>query len=211
MFTGIVQATGRIEAREARGDGVRLRIGVPEGFLARTRTGDSIAVAGVCLTVTEFDATGFSADVSRETLELTTLEALGEGANVNLEPALRVGDPLGGHWVSGHVDGRGQVLRRRDLDGEIRLTIAAPSTLAPFLARKGSVTVDGVSLTVNDVDGARFDICLVPHTLAATTLDGLRDGSAVNLEIDIMARYASRLLEHRREGGNENHGTEHDS
>jgi riboflavin synthase len=194
MFTGIVTHAGRIEAMTGADGGVRLRVACPElagpGLLA----GESIAVAGVCLTVTAFDRAGFSADVSGETLRLTTLGGLAPGAPVNLERALRAGDRLGGHLVSGHVDGVGALAAIDDDGLSRRYAFAVPAPLRRYLAVKGSVTVDGVSLTVNAVDGDGFAVNLVPHTLAHTTLGDLSVGDPVNLEVDQVARYVERLL-----------------
>ena len=195
MFTGIIQDLGRVAAREARGVDGRLTIATQRLDLSRVSIGDSICVQGVCLTVTSLDGSAFTADVSHETLSLTTLGELQTGAPVNLEPSLRAGDPLGGHLVSGHVDGVAEVkVANRDGDS-LRVTIAAPRALARYIARKGSVTVDGVSLTVNEVSGETFGVNLIPHTQAVTTLGGLRAGARVNLEIDTVARYVERLAQ----------------
>lgn len=194
MFTGIVQDVGRVEALSPRGGDVRLAIRVARLDLARTSVGDSICVQGCCVTAVTLTAQGFEADLSRETLALTTLGTLAVGAPVNLEPALRAGDALGGHLVSGHVDGVGTVVSEATDARSTRVIIEAPAQLARFIARKGSVTVDGVSLTVNEVDGARFGVNLIPHTRQVTTLGGLKPGAAVNLEIDQVARYVERLL-----------------
>jgi len=194
MFTGIVQDVGRIAAREARGGDVRLRIECPRLDLAVARVGDSVCVQGCCLTVTDLEGRTFAADVSRETLGLTTLGELAVGAAVNLEPALRAGDVLGGHLVSGHVDGVGTVTAVTGDARSQRLTVAVPAALGRYLARKGSMTVDGVSLTVNEVADAAFGVNLVPHTLGHTTLGAARPGTRVNLEVDLVARYLERLL-----------------
>lgn len=194
MFTGIVQDVGRIAALEARGGDLRVTVEVDRLSLAQTRAGDSIAVAGVCLTVLDLTSRTFAADVSNETRSLTTFGDFVVGARVNLEPALRAGDALGGHLVSGHVDGLGTVL---DLGGDarsMRVRFRAPNALARYLARKGSVTIDGVSLTVNDVEGEVFGVNLIPHTWTVTTLGELTPGRRVNLEIDQVARYVERLL-----------------
>ena len=194
MFTGIVQDVGRIAALEARGGDLRVTVEVDRLSLARTRPGDSIAVAGVCLTVLDLTGRTFAADVSNETRSLTTFGDFVVGARVNLEPALRAGDALGGHLVSGHVDGLGTVL---DLGGDarsMRVRFRAPNALARYLARKGSVTIDGVSLTVNEVEGEVFGVNLIPHTWTVTTLGELTPGRRVNLEIDQVARYVERLL-----------------
>lgn len=193
MFTGIVTAVGRISAASPRGDGLRLRIEAAELGMDDVGLGDSIAIQGVCHTVVARDASGFEVDTSRATLEVTTgLEA---GREVNLEKSLRLSDRLGGHLVQGHVDGVGTVAAFDDLGGSYRLVIEAPAELARFIAQKGSICVDGVSLTVNAVQGARFEINIIPHTRAVTTFRHLAPGSRVNLEADMMARYVQRLLE----------------
>jgi riboflavin synthase len=193
MFTGIIQDVGRIQLREMRAGDMRLTIGVDRLNLARVAVGDSICVQGVCLTVAALTDRSFSADVSRETLSLTTLGELEHLAAVNLEPALRAGDALGGHLVSGHVDGVGTVIAVAIDARSSRLTVQAPADLARYIARKGSVTLDGVSLTVNDVEMTRFGINLIPHTLAVTTLGRLTSGARLNLETDQIARYVERL------------------
>jgi riboflavin synthase len=194
MFTGIIQDVGRIQALEALGGDTRLTVAVDRLDLARVAPGDSIAVAGVCLTALAVDARAFSADVSRETLALTTIGDWRVGRRVNLEPALRAGDALGGHLVSGHVDGVAEVSARADDARSQRFRIRVPLPLARYIARKGSVALDGVSLTVNAVEQQEFEVNLVPHTLAATTLAGLGVGDRVNLEVDQIARYTERLL-----------------
>ena len=194
MFTGIVQDLGRLAAREMRGGDLHLVIAFEELDEARVRVGDSVCVQGCCLTVTSRAARSFTADLSRETLALTTLGALAVGAAVNLEPSLRAGDVLGGHLVSGHIDGIGRVASAEDDARSRRLTIAMPPELVRYIARKGSVTVDGVSLTVNEVAGASFGVNIIPHTQAVTTLGALTVGAAVNLEVDQLARYLERLL-----------------
>jgi len=198
MFTGIIQDMGRVESLSARGGDVRLAIRVGRLDLSRTAIGDSICVQGCCVTAVALTAQGtaqgFEADLSRETLALTTLGALAPGTMVNLEPALRAGDALGGHLVSGHVDGVGTVVSQTTDARSTRLLIEAPAALVRYIARKGSVTVDGVSLTVNEVEGARFGVNLIPHTLQVTTLGRLSAGATVNLEIDQVARYVERLL-----------------
>jgi riboflavin synthase len=194
VFTGIVQDVGRVEHLEARGGDVRLVIGCNQLDTARLSVGDSICVQGCCLTAVELQGRSFTADVSRETLALTTLGALTTGSSVNLEPALRAGDPLGGHLVSGHVDGVAEVLAIQDDARSQRVRIGVPAALARFFAPKGSVTVDGVSLTINEADGDRFGVNIIPHTRAATTLGTWRVGARVNLEVDQVARYIERLL-----------------
>jgi len=194
LFTGIVQDLGRVQSLEQRGGDVRMVIRCEQLDPARWAIGDSICVQGCCLTAIEIVDRSFAADVSRETLSLTTLGELRPGAAVNLEPSLRAGDALGGHLVSGHVDG---VARIESISGDARsqrLRIAVPQELARYIARKGSVALDGVSLTVNEVDGAVFGVNIIPHTQAVTTLGSLTVGSRVNLEVDQVARYLERLL-----------------
>ncbi len=194
MFTGIVQDVGRIERLEARGGDVRLLIACRDFDTARLNVGDSIAVQGCCLTAVEVAGHSFAADVSRETLGLTTLADLKAGSAVNLEPALRAGDALGGHLVSGHVDGVARVLSLSADARSRRLVIGVPAPLARYIAPKGSVTVDGVSLTVNEVTEASFGVNIIPHTQCVTTLGSLAPGARVNLEVDQVARYLARLL-----------------
>ncbi|HET6803264.1 MAG TPA: riboflavin synthase [Casimicrobiaceae bacterium] len=195
MFTGIVQATGRIAARDGAADGVRVRIDAAALGVADIAVGDSIAVGGCCLTVVAIDAHVLAFDVSAETLACTA--GFDVGREVNLEKSLRLSDRLGGHLVSGHVDGVGVVAAfaavSTDAQGSWYLSIDAPVALARYIASKGSIAVDGVSLTVNGVDGARFTVNLIPHTLAATTLRQLAVGRPVNLEVDVIARYVERL------------------
>jgi len=195
MFTGIIQDVGRLAALEPRGGDTRMSVAAERLDLTRIALGDSICVQGCCITVIARDGRTFQADLSRETLALTTLGDLRPGDRVNLEPALRAGDPLGGHLVSGHVDGVGRVVARTGDARSVRLQFEAPVQLGRYLARKGSVAVDGVSLTINEVEGGRFGVNLIPHTLAVTTLDALQVGSRVNLEIDPIARYVERLMQ----------------
>jgi riboflavin synthase len=195
MFTGIIQSLGTLNAAEARGGDQRLNIDAPEIDPARMQLGDSVAVAGVCLTVAERTPHGFIADVSRETLALTTIGHWRVGERVNLEAALRASDALGGHFMLGHVDGRAELLERQVDARSQRLRFRAPDSLRRYLTRKGAVALDGVSLTVNEVDATGFGVNLVPFTLAATTLAQIQPGAQVNLEVDLMARYAERLLE----------------
>ncbi|MCY4468022.1 MAG: riboflavin synthase [Thiotrichales bacterium] len=198
MFTGIVRTVGRIEERVDHPSGdVSLVIDTADIAAADIAVGDSICVGGVCLTAIEVTATGFRTDVSAESLARTTLGKLGAGSRVNLEAALTPETRLGGHLVSGHVDGIGQVLARWDDARSVRFEFRVPEALARYIAEKGSVSVDGTSLTVNGVDGARFDVNIVPHTLGATTLGELRPGCAVNIEVDQIARYVERLLSYR--------------
>ncbi|MGD2111952.1 MAG: riboflavin synthase [Gammaproteobacteria bacterium] len=195
MFTGIIQAVGSIAALEKRGGDVRLGIHTGRLPLADVHPGDSIAVSGVCLTATQVGDSGFSADVSGETLRRTVLGNLVVNAAVNLEKSLTLQTPLGGHLVSGHVDGIGKVLSRKADSRSIQFTLQAPAELAHYIATKGSICVDGVSLTVNRVEGAAFELNIVPHTLEETTLNEYRAGRRVNLEVDLIARYLERLLQ----------------
>ncbi len=192
MFTGIIQAVGKIAQSQARGPDVRLTIAAGGLDLADVQLGDSIAVNGVCLTVVTKHATSFDVDVSAETLRCTIGFDL-DGA-VNLEKALRLADRLGGHLVSGHVDGVGSVQRFEQVGDCYLLQVVAPSALARYIAAKGSITINGVSLTVNHVQDDSFDVNLIPHTLDMTTLKLIALGSRVNLEVDLLARYAERLL-----------------
>ncbi|MHB8454781.1 MAG: riboflavin synthase [Acidiferrobacterales bacterium] len=194
MFTGIVQATGSIARLEPKGMDLRMRIECSALDMSDVRIGDSISVNGVCLTALDCSAGGFSADVSGETLAHTTLDGARAGTRVNLEKALTPSSRLGGHLVSGHVDGVGVVRTRRDEGRSVRFGIEAPRALARYIAPKGSICVDGVSLTVNSVDAAGFDINIVPHTLEQTTLSALDIGLRINLEVDLIARYLERLL-----------------
>jgi riboflavin synthase len=197
MFTGIVQARATVTALTPQGGDLRIELGTPPGFLTGVALGDSIACDGCCLTVVVMGADHFAADVSRETLALTTLGTWQVGQRVNLEQALNLGTPLGGHLVSGHVDGVGEVLTR-DADARSwRFRLRAPGTLARYIATKGSVCVDGVSLTVNAVEGAEFEVNIVPHTLDNTGFGAYAPGSRVNLEVDLVARYLERLLDAR--------------
>jgi riboflavin synthase len=195
MFTGIVQSLGTVVASEPRGGDLRLRIAAPGIDVGRLALGDSVACAGCCLTVVAREGREFTADVSRETLSLTTLGQWRAGQQVNLEPALRAGDALGGHLVSGHVDGLAELLARHDEGRSLRLRWRVPAPLARFIAPKGSVALDGVSLTVNEAEGAEFGVNIIPHTQQVTTLGALVPGARVNLEIDVIARYAARLMQ----------------
>ena len=200
MFTGIVQKTGRIASVTPHGDGLRLAVDGGAQALAGVAVGDSVAINGCCLTVVALDGAKLSFDASAETLSCTA--GLDRPGQVNLETALRLSDPLGGHLVSGHVDGVGTVVGFAPVgereDGSRTLTVDAPQALARFIAAKGSIAVDGVSLTVNDVAGPRFQANLIPHTLAVTTLGRLHTGARVNLEVDLIARYLARLAEFDR-------------
>jgi riboflavin synthase len=194
MFTGIVQEMGRIAAREERRGDLRLVIAAQQLGHWRVQAGDSICVQGCCLTAVDVTAASFAADLSRETLALTTLGAFAVGAPVNLEPSLRVGDALGGHLVSGHIDGIAQLAALSEDARSRRLSFAVPGELMRYIARKGSVAVDGVSLTVNDVGADTFGVNIIPHTQAVTTLGALAPGARVNLEVDQLARYVERIM-----------------
>ena len=194
MFTGIIEAVGRIQASEPKGGDVRLHITAPDLDWADVQLGDSIATNGVCLTAVQLPGKGFIADVSLETLSLTSLGQLGVGAQVNLEKALMPQSRLGGHIVSGHVDGLGEVIARYPDARSERFVLRAPKELAKYIAHKGSITVDGCSLTVNKVNGADFELNIVPHTIAHTVIGSYQPDTRVNLEVDVIARYLERLL-----------------
>lgn len=197
MFTGLIQGRGRLAARDALAKDMRFTLVTPTGFLDGVEIGASIAVNGVCLTVTRMDGNAFTADVSAATLAATTLGALVEGSMLNLERSLTPDSPMGGHMVSGHVDGVGHLVEHEPVGESWRMRFEVPVVLARYLARKGSVCVDGVSLTINAVEGARFEVNIVPHTLAMTNLSDLRSGDSVNIEVDLIARYVERLMEHK--------------
>jgi riboflavin synthase len=193
MFTGIIVATGRVVSITDKGGD--LELGIDSALdLQRVAVGDSVSVQGACLTVTRKEGTRFYADVSRETMAKTTLGTLKSASRVNLEPSLRVGDPLGGHWVSGHVDAVGAMTQVQQDARSWRLEFELPEPLMRFVAPKGSICVNGVSLTVNNVAGRRFDVNIIPHTHRETTLGELDTGAGVNIEIDVVARYLDRLL-----------------
>ncbi len=196
MFTGLIIERGSlIEDPVPSGQGgVRLTISLSPELAARLAIGDSLAVSGVCLTVIEKGRDRVGVELSPETLSRTTLSGLNQGDSVNLEPALRMGDALGGHWVQGHVDGAARVMDRRDLTDHRILAFSIPPDLAPFLVEKGSVTVDGVSLTVSALASDRFEVALIPHTLEVTTLFRLVPGNFVNLEMDVLGKYVHRIL-----------------
>ena len=196
MFTGIIQAIGRIAAIESGEEDIRLYIETGKLPLAGVSLGDSIATSGVCLTVTELPGDGFWADVSPETLSLTTLGGKGIGDAVNLETSLTLQTALGGHLVSGHVDGVGHVERIVEDARFWRVTIAAPENLARYIAMKGSICVDGTSLTVNQVDGASFELTIIPQTWEETVFSEYQTSSPVNLEVDVIARYLERLMQY---------------
>lgn len=194
MFTGLIAGVGRLAAREPLGGDVRLTVDVGTLPFADVALGESIAVNGCCLTVVEFDGTSFAVDASNETLALTTLGSLQIGAPLNLERAMLPTDRLGGHLVSGHVDGLGHAVRRWNDARAERWRIEAPMAVLRYTAHKGSICVDGVSLTINAVDNAGFEVALIPHTVEHTAFHALREGDAVNLEVDLLARYVERLL-----------------
>ncbi|MFW6020916.1 MAG: riboflavin synthase [Guyparkeria sp.] len=195
MFTGIIQTVGTLVEQTSMGGDARLTIEAPGLDLANTAIGDSIAVNGVCLTVTDLDNDRFSVDCSSETLRLTTVGQLAPGSRVNLEPALTLATPLGGHLVSGHVDGLAIVDARRSEARATEFWLRVPPELARYVAKKGSLAIDGVSLTVNEVSGTRCRLTIIPHTLEATIMGEYRPGRQVNLEVDLMARYLERLLQ----------------
>jgi len=197
MFTGLIAGVGHLAARETRGGDARLRIDVGSLPFDGVQLGESIAVNGCCLTVVEFDASSFAVDASNETLALTTLGRLAIDAPVNLERAMLPTDRLGGHLVSGHVDGLAIATKRWDDARAERWRFEAPMALLRYIAHKGSVCLDGVSLTVNEVDNEGFEVALIPHTVAHTAFHALREGDAVNIEVDLLARYVERLLDTR--------------
>ena len=194
MFTGIIESIGSIRSLTPKGGDVRVYVATGKLDLADVKLGDSIAVNGVCLTAVELPGDGFWADVSRETLDCTAFNDLKSGSRVNLEKALTPSSRLGGHLVSGHVDGVGEVVSREDNARAIQFRVRAPKELARYIAHKGSITVDGTSLTVNAVDGPEFELTIVPHTLTETIMADYRPGRRVNLEVDLLARYLERLL-----------------
>ncbi|HSH84830.1 MAG TPA: riboflavin synthase [Guyparkeria sp.] len=195
MFTGIIQTVGTLVEQTPMGGDTRLTVAAPGLDLVNTAIGDSIAVNGVCLTVTHLDGERFSVDCSAETLRLTTLGQLAPGSRVNLEPALTLATPLGGHLVSGHVDGLAVVDARRSEARATEFWLRVPPELARYVARKGSLAIDGVSLTVNEVSGTRCRLTIIPHTLEATIMGEYQPGRQVNLEVDLIARYLERLLQ----------------
>ena len=199
MFTGIVVGTGRIISIEVKGGDLELGIDAGATLPQRSNVGDSVCVQGVCLTVTRRDGRAFHADVSRETMSKTTLGTLGRGARVNLEPSLRAGDALGGHMVSGHVDAVGRLVAQHEDGRSWRMEFELPAALMRYVAPKGSICIDGVSLTVNRVDGRRFDVNIIPHTRGVTTLGELAVDGGANIEIDVVARYLERLMLNTKE------------
>jgi riboflavin synthase len=194
MFTGIIQAVGKVVAMQPSGGDLRLRIDTGKLALDDVALGDSICTNGVCLTVIELPGDGYWADVSVETLNFTTLGKLQPGARVNLEKALTPASRLGGHIVSGHVDGVGEVVSLQEDARSIRVAVEAPAALAKYIAHKGSICIDGTSLTVNAVSGARFELNIIPQTMAETIFGEYRPGTPVNLEVDVIARYLERLV-----------------
>ena len=204
MFTGIIEAQGQVAAIDRRGTDITLTIASDTLDFSDVNIGDSIAVNGVCLTVVKLGDASFSADVSGETLDCTTFSDLKPGATVNLEKALTLSARLGGHLVSGHVDGIGEVESIQDEGRSLRFRFVAPPSLAKYIAVKGSICIEGVSLTVNAVDGRAFEVNIVPHTLAQTTMKDFKSGTRVNLEVDLIARYLERLMQ--GEGGSAGEG-----
>lgn len=200
MFTGLVEQTGALAERVPNGPGARMTI---RCSFEQLELGESIAVDGVCLTVDRVTPEGFVLDASSETLERTTLGRLERGQKVNLERALPVGGRMGGHIVTGHVDGVGRVAARESRGNAVEMSFSFPNELGRYIAAKGSICVSGVSLTVNRVSGDRFDVMLIPHTLTKTSLDALQPGAEVNLEVDILARYVARLMEASASGSND--------
>lgn len=194
MFTGIIESTGKVQVMQDKGGDLRLSLNTGKLDMSDVALGDSIAVNGVCLTVIDMTSNSFVADVSRETLRLTSLGKLRQGSPVNLEKALTLQTRLGGHMVSGHVDALGKVLDRKDDARSIWFKVQAPAELAKYIVHKGSITVDGTSLTVNAVNGNEFELNIVPHTLQETIMGGYQAGTEVNLEVDIIGRYLERLL-----------------
>lgn len=199
MFTGIIQAIGKIVALDSSGEDQQIRVHTGKLPLSDVALGDSIAVNGVCLTVIELTGDGFWADVSGETVKRTTLGILKPGANTNLEKAVTPETHLGGHIVSGHVDGIGKILSRESSGRSIQFLVEAPHALGKYIAEKGSICIDGISLTVNEVDGPVFKLTIVPHTLAETIMSDYNNQTKVNLEVDIIARYLERLISYSAE------------
>ncbi|TFH67799.1 riboflavin synthase [Gammaproteobacteria bacterium LSUCC0057] len=197
MFTGIIAALGEITELQPRDGDLRLTIDAGALPMADVKLGDSIACNGCCLTVVELRGQQFAVDVSVESLDLTTIGRWQLGSRINLEKAMQAGDRFGGHMVSGHVDGLGEVVSRHSDARSERFRLRAPAALARYIAPKGSITIDGTSLTVNVVEGSEFEICIIPHTLDNTIIGGYQPGTAVNLEVDLVARYLERLLAER--------------
>ncbi|MBK6758647.1 MAG: riboflavin synthase [Moraxellaceae bacterium] len=194
MFTGIIESVGRVQQITPRSGDVRLTIATAKLNLADVKLGDSVATNGICLTVVELTGQGFAADVSNETLRRTCLKTWKVGTAVNLEKALMPTSRLGGHIVSGHVDGLGEIISVKQDARSIQYQVRAPDELAKYISEKGSITVDGISLTVNAIDGAVFSLNIVPHTVQETNVGSWQVGSVINLEVDLLARYLERLL-----------------
>lgn len=194
MFTGIIEAVGTLRSLERRGDDMRITVDVGKLDMSDVSMGDSIATSGVCLTVVDFSSSHYSADVSAETIKHTGFAEYKVGSKVNLEKALAANGRLGGHIVSGHVDGVGEVTRVIDHTDYVEIWVKAPDNLAKYIAHKGSITTDGVSLTVNEVNGAEFMLWVIPHTLQETVIGQYKPGTRINLEVDLIARYLERLL-----------------
>jgi riboflavin synthase len=201
VFSGLVKGVGRVASRTSSGGDARFAIELGGSGLAPLAVGGSIAVNGVCLTAVAVAPGSFTADVSAATLAVTTLGRLVPGSRVNLEPPLKAGDPLDGHIVTGHVDGVGEVVAVEPVGGSKRIVVAVPAALARYIAAKGSVAVDGVSLTVNAVGAAEFEVNIIPHTLSATVIGEYARGTAVNIEVDMLARYLERLVQPDARGG----------
>jgi riboflavin synthase len=194
MFTGIIESVGQIETLQPKGDDIRLTVSVGKLDMSDVALGDSIATNGVCLTVVDFSKHHYSADVSPETIKRSGFAHYQKGSKVNLEKAMQPTSRFGGHIVSGHVDGVGEVVSIKPIDRWLEIWIQAPNELAKYISEKGSITVDGVSLTVNEVDGARFMLTLIPHTIDETIIGSYKVGTKVNLEVDLIARYLERLM-----------------
>ena len=195
MFSGLVKGIGRVASRTSSGGDARFAIELGSAAVGPIAVGGSIAVNGVCLTAVAVAPGGFTADVSAATLAVTTLGRLAAGSRVNLEPPLKAGDPLDGHIVTGHVDGVGEVVSVERIGGSKRIVVAVPAALSRYIAAKGSVAVDGVSLTVNAVEAAEFEVNIIPHTQAVTVIGEYARGTAVNIEVDMLARYLERLVQ----------------
>lgn len=207
MFTGIIEAVGTVETKQAKAGDLKVKIATGQLDLSDVKLGDSIAVNGVCLTVIELAADGFSADISNETVNYTRWSEIAIGERVNLEKAMMPTSRLGGHIVSGHVDGIAQVVDRQEDARSIRFKVAAPDSLAKYIAHKGSITIDGVSLTVNAVSGSIFELNIVPHTAKETTLYGFQAGKKVHIEVDVIARYLERLISGQKDDVQSNKST----
>jgi len=201
MFTGIIAALGKIESLQATGGDIRMTVDTQGLDLSDVKLGDSVANNGVCLTVVKLAEAKLSFDVSRESLERTSLGSLSAGSEINLEKALAVGDRLGGHFVSGHVDGLGKVIARQESARSVQFRFEVPAGLERYIAEKGSICIDGTSLTVNKVADNWFEVNIIPHTMQETIMSGYKIGSQVNLEVDLIARYLERLLPDNKSPG----------